>query len=595
MIRNFAIISHIDHGKSTLADRFLEITNTVIQRKMRSQYLDQMDLEREKGITIKMQPVRMNYTFNSKNYILNLIDTPGHVDFSYEVSRALAAVEGAVLLIDATKGIQAQTLSNLEIAQEQNLNIIPVVNKIDSPQAQIKETKKELAFLLKISEEEILLVSAKQGTNVVQILETIITKIPAPLVEKEDEPLRALIFDSSYDSYKGVIAYVRVVGGKIKVGDVIKVFASQTESEVKEVGCFQPELITKNELLAGEIGYIATGIKEPEKIKIGDTIIILDSQNFKKINPLQGYREPKPMVFASIYPEKADDFKLLKKALSQLKLNDSALSFELELKQTLGQGFRCGFLGLLHIEIIVERIQREFGVNLVLTTPSVIYKYTNQQGQEVFIFSSTDWPSPDKIKNAYEPWIRVEVVAPINYWGKVMEVLKNFEGKHIEINELSSAKVLLIYEMPLREMITGFYDKLKGATKGYASMNYKEIGYQTADLVKLEVLISGERQEVFSKIIPRTKLFSEGQALVKKLKNLLPPQLFSVPIQAVVGGKIIAREDIRAKRKDVLAPLYGGDYSRKKKLLEKQKKGKKKLKARGGIKIPQKVFLEMFK
>ncbi len=638
IIRNFAIISHIDHGKSTLSDRFLELTNTVDKRKMHSQYLDQMELEKEKGITIKMQPVRMIYRplqiLNSKSaecetdssqgcirnnleirkqpcgesplatakleiadseFILNLIDTPGHVDFSYEVSRALAAVEGVILLIDAVKGIQAQTLSNLEIAQKQKLVIIPVINKIDLPQARVEETKKELSHLLNISSKEILYISAKQGTNIEKVIDTIIAKIPCPLPNREDEPLRALIFDSFYDVYKGVIAYVRIKDGKIKAGDIIRAFSSETESEVKEVGCFQPELIKKTELSAGEIGYIATGIRSPEKIKIGDTIILSNLKTLKTINPLQGYKESKPMVFASIYPEKANDFEILKKALSQLKLNDSALSFEIELKKTFGQGFRCGFLGLLHIEIIIERIRREFGLDVVITTPSVIYKYIDQKKQEFSIFSSTEWPSADRIKSTYEPWTKIEIIAPIDYWGQVMEVLKRFDGKHIETIYLSSTRIFLIYEMPLREMIIGFYDQLKGITKGYASMHYRDIGYREADLVKLEVLISGEKEEIFSRIIPRSKLFFEAQALVKKLKNLLPPQLFSVPIQAIIGGKIIARENIRAKRKDVLAPLYGGDYTRKKKLLEKQRKGKKKLKGKGTIKIPQKVFLEMFK
>jgi GTP-binding protein LepA len=589
-IRNFCIISHIDHGKSTLADRFLELTGTIPEAKMRPQYLDMMDLEREKGITIKMQPVRMSYTLGTIPYTLNLIDTPGHVDFSYEVSRSLAAVEGAVLLVDAAKGIQAQTIANLELARKQNLVVIPVVNKIDLPQARVKETKAEMSQLLKIPEEDVFAISAKEGTNVKELLQIIIKKISPPKGD-ENRPLKALIFDSKYDSYKGVVAYVVIVDGKIGNNEKIYLMASKTEAQIKEIGYFEPELSPKEMLRAGEIGYIATGIKEPGKVRVGDTI----TTSKLEAEPLAGYREPKSMVFASIYPENPDDFDLLKDALLKLKLNDASLIFEPETQEALGRGFRCGFLGTLHAEIASERLHREFGLDLVISTPQVSYKIFTQNGKELLVKSASEWPDRSQIKESLEPWIRLEVLTPTVYLGRVLGLLENLQGKSVETKYFGQAKSLLIYEAPLREILSGFYDKLKGQTQGFASMNYEISEYKPANLLKLEILIAGRKEEAFSKIVPEEKAYESGKNLVEKLKEILPAQLFSVPLQAAVGGKIIARETIRARGKDVIAPLYGGDYTRKRKLLEKQKKGKKELKERGRVVIPPRVFLEMLK
>ncbi|OIP75186.1 MAG: elongation factor 4 [Parcubacteria group bacterium CG2_30_36_18] len=589
--RNFVILSHIDHGKSTLADRFLELTNTIPKEKMRPQYLDMMDLERGRGITIKMHPVRMTYTLNLKPYTLNLIDTPGHVDFSYEVSRSLAAVEGAILLVDATKGIQAQTLANLDLAKRQNLVIIPAVNKIDSPQAKIGETKTDLAKLLNIPEGEVFEISAKYGTNVEKLLQDVIEKIPCPKGNSE-KPLRALIFDSKYDPFKGVVAFVRVIDGKVSSGEKIYLIQTKTEGEAKEVGYFKPELGATGELKAGETGYIATGIKEPEKVRVGETITKISNLN---IEALPGYQTPKPMVFASIYPENPDDFETLKTALSQLKLNDAALTFEAEMKEALGRGFRCGFLGTLHAEIVSERLRREFGLDLVISNPSVVFKVINEKDREIFVYSPQDFPNQSKIKAAQEPWLRLEIITPTSFTGKIAELLKSLNGIRIETKYFSLDRLLLIYEVPLKEIIVGFYDKLKGMTQGFASMNYEILGYRPANLVKLEILIAGEKEEAFSKIVSEKDAFFEGKRMVEKLKEILPVQLFSVPIQASISGKIIARETMKAKRRDVIAPLYGGDYTRKRKLLEKQKKGKKELKEKGRIRIPPRVFLEMFR
>ena len=591
-IRNFCIISHIDHGKSTLADRFLELTGTVPPGKMRPQYLDMMDLEREKGITIKMQPVRMRFG----DYILNLIDTPGHVDFSYEVSRSLAAVEGAILLVDVIKGIQAQTIANLELAKKQNMVIVPVVNKIDSPQARIEETKKELAGLLNISQDEIFEISAKQGTNIKKLLDAVVEKIPVPKGEME-KPLRALIFDSKYDAYKGVVAYVRIIDGKIESGEKIFLIQADSEGEAKEIGFFNPELSPQKEMVAGEIGYIATGIKETGKVRVGDTIIKIPNSKLQipKTEPLPGYKEPKPMVFASFYPENPDQFDLLKDALTKLKLNDPSLTFEPEMKESLGRGFRCGFLGTLHAEIISERLRREYGLNLVISVPQVLYKITNQKNQEISVYSSSDWPSPQEIKEKREPWAKLEVLTSQNYLGSVLELLQEFKARKIETKYFSQELFILIYEVPLRQILTGFYDRLKGVSQGFASMNYQILDWRPADLEKLEILIAGKKEEAFSRIVSKNEAEKEGRAVVKKLKEFLPPQLFSVPLQAILGGKIIARETLRARGKDVIAPLYGGDYTRKRKLLEKQKKGKKELKEKGKVNIPSRVFLEIFK
>jgi GTP-binding protein LepA len=594
-IRNFVILAHIDHGKSTLADRLLELTKTIPKEKMREQYLDMMDLERERGITIKMQPVRMSYIINSIPYILNLIDTPGHVDFSYEVSRSLAAVEGAVLLIDATKGVQAQTIANLELAKKQNLIIIPAINKIDSPQARIEETKLEIANLLNIKKEEIFLISAKEGTNIEMILHCVIEKVAKPQSDPQ-RPFRALIFDSKYDTYKGVIAYVRVFDGEIKAGEKIYLLAAKTEGEIKEIGYFRPELQPCSQLSAGEIGYIATGIKTPGKVRVGDTITKMSNVKFQMSNvePLPGYKEPKPMVFASIYPENPDDYDLLKDALSKLKLSDASLTFEPERREFLGRGFRCGFLGTLHAEILSERLRREFSLNIVISNPSVLYSVLKKEGGELLIKSASDWPEMQAITVIKEPWVRLEIITPSNYLGKCMEVLESTEGKYIETKYISQERILLSYEVPLRDIIIGFYDKLKSQTQGFASMNYEVIDWRQGDLVKLEILIAGEKEEAFSKIVSRKFANQEGKKMVEKLKEVLPSQLFSVALQAAVENQVIARETIKAKRRDVIAPLYGGDYTRKRKLLEKQKKGKKELKARGKIRIPPDIFLKMF-
>jgi GTP-binding protein LepA len=589
-IRNFCIISHVDHGKSTLADRFLELTNTVPLSKMKPQYLDMMPLEREKGITIKMQPVRMAYNLNSESYVLNLIDTPGHVDFSYEVSRALVAVEGAILLVDATKGIEAQTIANLELAKKQDLVIIPAVNKIDSPQARIEETKKEISEMLNIPREDIFEISAKQGTNVEKLLAAVIEKIPLPEGDAEKQ-LRALIFDSVYDSYKGVVAYVRIIDGKIKTGDKISLMQAQKSGEVKEAGFFSPQLVSQREITAGQIGYIATGIKEAGMVRVGDTITI---QNARP-EPLPGYREPKPMVFASFYPQDPDQFELLKDGLTKLKLNDPSLTFEPETKESLGRGFRCGFLGNLHAEITSERLRREYGLNLVISSPQVLYKITNQKDREISVYSPSDWPSPQEIKEKKEPWARVEVICSQMHLGRILEFLQEKKGRKTNQEYFGGNRVILTYEVPLREILTGFYDRLKGISQGFASMNYEILDWRPADLEKLEILVAGEKEEAFSKIVSRDEAEKEGRAIVRKLKELLPPQLFSVPLQAALGGKIIARETLRSWGKDVIAPLYGGDYTRKKKLLEKQKKGKRELKEKGRVRIPPSVFLEIFK
>jgi len=605
-IRNFAILSHIDHGKSTLADRFLELTNTIEKRKMREQFLDKMPLEREKGITIKLHPIRMEFEFPISNfqfpklkYILNMVDTPGHVDFSYEVSRSLAAVEGVVLLVDATQGIQAQTLANLELAKKQNLVIIPVVNKIDVPEAKIEDTALEIASLLKINPEEIIKISAKNGTNVEKVLEAIIEKIPPPPEKNIEKPFRALIFDSNYDNFKGIIAYARVIDGEISQAKKIKLLATNTEAEVKEIGYFISDFFPQKKLKAGEIGYIATGIKEPGKVRVGDTVTKLKIKNEKlkidEVEMLPGYQEPKPMVFASFYPADSSNFDLLKTALSKLKLNDPAFIFEPETKEALGRGFRCGFLGALHVEIISERLRREFGLDLVISTPSVAYKIIDQKNKENFVYSASDWPNLSQIKTIEEPWFLLEIITPSLYLGKLMEILKETKGKYVDTQYISMERAIIIFEAPLRQIIFNLYDKIKTVSQGYASMNYKILGFRPENLVKMEIWIAGKKEEAFSKIVAEEEAYKEGKFLVKKLKESLPPEQFSVALQAVIGGKVIARETIKARRKDVTGYLYGGDVTRKKKLLTKQKKGKKLLKEKGRVNVPQNVFLEIFK
>jgi GTP-binding protein LepA len=636
--RNFCIIAHIDHGKSTLADRLLELTNTVETRKMKAQLLDQMDLERERGITIKLQPAKMIYKsefsifneqFSNKSqnhndqnlkiencelkisnseYILNLIDTPGHVDFAYEVSRSLAAVEGAILLVDATQGIQAQTLANLYLAMEQNLEIIPVINKIDMPNAMVDETMKEIKDLIGAGENEIIKISAKTGENVEKVLEEIVKKIPAPSGEK-DKPLRALIFDSYFDSYKGVVAQVRIVDGEIKNGEEIYFMSAKAKSEVLELGVMKPQLEKTEFLEAGDIGYIATGLKEVGKCRVGDTITKASSIKYKAlsidkniyddkniiIKPLPGYKEIKPAVFASVYPVDGDDYPELRDALEKLKLNDASLSFDPESSTALGRGFRCGFLGMLHLEIISERLTREYDMNLVVTTPSVSYRIKKRNGREIIIFSPADMPDPGTIEEIQEPWARLEIVSPKDRIGAVMKLAENSRAIYKSANYLSEGRVVLAYEIPLINIIVDFYDNLKSISSGFASMNYELIGFKPGDLIKLDILIAEERVEAFSRIVPRDESYEEGKRMAAKLKDIIPRQNFAVAIQAAISGKIIARETIRPFRKDVTAKLYGGDVSRKRKLLEKQKKGKKKMKSFGKVEIPQEAFLSVLK
>ncbi|HOC53751.1 translation elongation factor 4 [Candidatus Parcubacteria bacterium] len=584
-IKNFVIISHIDHGKSTLADRLLEITETIKKDKMKPQYLDSMDLEREKGITIKMTPVRMEYN----NLILNLIDTPGHIDFNYEVSRSLAAVEGAILLVDATKGIQAQTITNLELAKKEGLVIVPALNKIDSPQARIDEVKKEIKDILDFKEEEILLISAKTGENVPNLLNKVMEKVP----EAEDnssKPLRALIFDSKYDSFLGVVAYVRIIDGKVRTGDKLYFINSKAEGSVKELGVFKPGMIQSEQLQAGEIGYVATGIKDPEKIRIGDTIVLLGNENI--VHSLEGYKKPEPKIFVSLYPKAQEDFELLKVALSKLKLNDSALFFEQQNFHVFGRGFLCGFLGSLHTEITMERLKREFDLELVISSPQVLFKAEDPKGKEVLIYNPVNWS--DNFKNFLEPWAEVRLIIGSAYLGRVFDFLNELEGSHIDSRPFGETRYSIIYEMPLREIIGKFYENLLNITQGFSSLTFKEIGYRKADLVKLEILINGKTEEAFSRILPQSKVNYEARRMVEKIKEVLPKQSFSVPIQGKIGGKIISRETLTATRKDVTAPLYGGDYTRKRKLLEKQKEGKKKLKEKGEVRIPPEVFLKVF-
>ncbi len=612
-IRNFCIIAHIDHGKSTLADRFLELTGTVEKRKMQEQYLDQMELERERGITIKLQPVRMSYMLNSNPYILNLIDTPGHVDFSYEVSRSLAAVEGAILLVDASKGIQAQTLANLHLAQAQGLKIIPVINKIDLANARTEQIKEELSLLLTVETEEIIGISAKDGTNVEKVLERVVKDIPPPSAKGND--LKCLIFDSTFDAYKGVIAYVRVFGGSLKREEKIIAFATGAKADVIEVGYFSPALKQAAQIFSGEIGYIATGIKDPGQIRVGDTITKIPNSKFQIPNksqisnsenlgfdawdsgftPLAGYKEPKPMVFASFFPENADNYDELRDALSKLKLTDASLTYEPEASAGLGRGFRLGFLGMLHVEIISERLKREFGLNLIVSTPSVEYAVKLKSQKEIKIRSAAFLPDPSGIESIAEPIINLEIISPANYLGSIMDLVSHFRNMYISTDYLGKDTVILKYKVPLAEIIVDFYDKLKSVSSGYASMSYELAGTRIGDLVRLDILLAGDIVEPFSRIVPREKAFYEGREMAAKLKDIVPPQWFQVAIQAAIGGKIIARETIKARRKDVTGYLYGGDVTRKKKLLEKQKKGKKKMEEVGKVNLPQDVFLKMLK
>ncbi len=595
-IRNFCIIAHIDHGKSTLADRLIDITHTVEKRKMKEQILDQMDLERERGITIKLQPVKMLYQFKGTDYELNLIDTPGHVDFHYEVSRSLAAVEGAILLVDATKGVQAQTLANLYLAVEQGLEIIPVINKIDLPNAQVEKTKKEIVHILGCKEEDILLASGKTGLGVQKVLERVIERVPAPGGD-EAAPLRALIFDSVYNTYKGVVAYVKVVDGTVKRDDALHMLGTEKEGVTVEVGLFHPNLVSTDVLRAGDIGYIATGLKEVGHCRVGDTVIWKQKERDQTvIERLPGYKEIKPAVYASFYPVDGDDYTLMRDALDKLKLNDAAFTFEPESNQALGRGFRCGFLGLLHLEIIQARLDREFGMAPTITTPSVVYEIQLAGAAEhIPLYSPVDLPDPAGIEAIYEPYVLLSIVVPSEYLGNVITLTQTIRAEYKNTEYIDEERVLLTFEAPLMDVIINFHDDLKSASSGYASMNYELIGYRESDVVKLEIMVAGDHIDAFARMIPRRAAYEEGKRVVEKLKEVIPRQNFAVAIQAAIGGKVIARETISAYRKDVTGKLYGGDFSRKKKLLEKQKKGKKKMRDIGKVSIPSSAFLAVLK
>ncbi|MCX6766482.1 MAG: translation elongation factor 4 [Candidatus Moranbacteria bacterium] len=611
-VRNFVIIAHIDHGKSTLADRMLEITHTVEDRKMKEQLLDTMDLERERGITIKLQPVRMLYKLpdiakarlfpsssralgipQSQAFILNLIDTPGHVDFQYEVSRSLAAVEGAVLLVDASKGVQAQTVANLYHAVEQGLEIIPVVNKIDLPNAEVEKSKKEIVHLLGCHEEDILEASGKTGEGVENILQKIVEKIPHPRGEQE-KSLRALIFDSKYDTYKGVLAYVRIVDGAVKAEEKILTMATKQGSIVIEVGHLKPNLEKTPGLSAGDIGYIATGFKTVEDCRVGDTIVL--EKNKEKIQALPGYKEIMPVVYASLYPKEGDDYNFMRDALGKLKLNDAAFSFEPEANLALGRGFRCGFLGLLHMEIIQERLKREFEIDPVITTPSVVYQVsTKGKKEKTKIYSPLEMPDLSVIESIEEPYVKLDLISPSKYLGSIMDLMRSTRAEYKNTEYIDAERLILTFEAPLTDVIIDLHDKLKSASSGYASMNYEIIGNRPNKLVKLDILVAGDKIDAFSRIVPEEKAFSEGKATVEKLKDVIPRQNFVIALQAAVGAKILARESVKAFRKDVTAKLYGGDITRKRKLLEKQKKGKKKMTNIGRVEIPSSAFLAVLR
>jgi GTP-binding protein LepA len=592
LIRNFSIIAHIDHGKSTLADRFLEITGTVPREKLVEQYLDRMDLERERGITIKAQAVRIPYKSKSGlTYVLNLIDTPGHVDFTYEVSRALAACEGALLVVDATQGVEAQTVANTHLALENELYIIPVINKVDLPNAEPERVKKEIEESLGIETSKALLVSAKTGEGVPEVLEAIVEHIPPPR-GRVDEPLKALIFDSFYDQYKGVVVFVRVFSGVLRAGEKIKMMAKEKEFEVEEVGFLTPDLKPTSELSAGEVGYLIAGIKDVSDTRIGDTITFAKKPSPK---PLPGYREPKPMVYSGLYPVEGGEYEKLREALNKLKLNDPSFIFSPESSKALGFGFRCGFLGLLHMDIVKERLEREFGLSLIASAPNVAYQVVTKKGEKYLIKNPSEIPPLGEVERIEEPYVNAVIITPSEYVGAVMELCTERRGEFINMHYLSPKRVELHYSLPLSEVIFDFFDKLKAKTKGFASFDYEFIGYKESDLVKLDIKIAGEVVDALSLIVHRDKAYRRGKELVKKLREIIPRQLFEVPIQAAIGGRVIARETVRALRKDVLAKCYGGDVTRKKKLLEKQKEGKKKMKSLGKVEIPQEAFLEILK
>ena len=582
-VRNFSIIAHIDHGKSTLADRILELTGAVSKREMKDQILDSMDLERERGITIKLNAVKLNYN----GYIINLIDTPGHVDFSYEVSRSLAACEGALLVVDAAQGIEAQTLANLYLALEQDLKIIPVINKIDLPNADVPRVKKELVEVLGFKEEDILLCSAKTGEGVKEILDAVVARIPAPQVEV-NKPTRALIFDSYFDSYRGVILLVKIVDGKIKVGDKIEMMASGSTFDVVELGVKTPKEESYKELVSGEVGFIAASIKDIQTVSVGDTITVVGR---KANEPLHGYKEMKPMVFSGVFPTEPNRYEELKEALEKLKLNDAALKYEPETSEALGFGFRIGFLGLLHMDVILTRLEREFNLDIIATSPSVIYEVYLTDGTMVSVDSPNKMPEKTKINEITEPYIFTNIIAPSEYIGSIMELCQNKRGIYKSVEYIDTTRINVHYEIPLSEIVYDFYDKLKSSTKGYASFDYELCGYKPSSLVKMDILLNGKPVDALSTIVHKDFAYTKGRAIVTKLRELIPRQMFQIPIQASIGSKVIARENISAMRKNVLAKCYGGDVSRKRKLLEKQKEGKARMKMVGSVEVPQEAFL----
>ena len=592
-IRNFSIIAHIDHGKSTLADRLIEMTGVLSSREMESQVLDNMDIERERGITIKSQAVKMIYKAKDGNeYELNLIDTPGHVDFNYEVSRSLAACDGAVLVVDSTQGVEAQTLANVYLAIDNNLEILPVINKVDLPNARPDEVKKEIEDIIGIPAQDAPCISAKTGLNVDEVLERIVTDLPAPTGD-ENAPLKCLIFDSIYNDYKGAIAYIRVKDGTVKVGDEILLMSNNKTFTVTEVGYFEPGTYSPSDKLeAGEVGYIAASIKSLSDIRVGDTITLKDN---KAKEALPGYKKVNPMVYCGIYPVDGSDYENLKVALEKLQLNDAALVFEPESSGALGFGFRCGFLGLLHLEIIEERLDREFDLSLITTSPSVIYKVHKTDGEVIELYNPSDLPPTSEISYMEEPMVKAEILTPKEFVGNIMEICQNRRGIYIDMKYLDENRVTLIYELPLNEIIYDFFDQLKSRTKGYASFDYEFKEYKRSDLVKLDIHVNGEAVDALSFIVHKDNSYERGRKMVEKLKQVIPRQLFVIPIQAVIGGKVIARETISALRKDVLAKCYGGDITRKKKLLEKQKRGKKKMRQIGNVEIPQEAFLSVLK
>lgn len=586
-IRNFSIIAHIDHGKSTLADRLLELTGAVSKREMKEQILDNMDLERERGITIKLNAVKLNYHYKNEDYVINLIDTPGHVDFSYEVSRSLAACEGAILVVDAAQGIEAQTLANLYLAMEQDLTIIPVINKIDLPNADIPRVKKELVEVLGFNEEDIVLCSAKTGEGVEEILHAVVEKVPGPNIDI-NKPTRALIFDSYFDPYRGVVLLVKLVDGKINVGDTIKMMASKSTFEVVELGVHTPKEEKYNELKSGEVGYIAASIKDISTVSVGDTITVVGREANEAI---KGYKKMKPMVFSGIFPTEPNRYEELKEALIKLKLNDAALTFEPETSEALGFGFRIGFLGLLHMDVIITRIEREFNIGIIATSPSVVYEVTLTDGSKVDVDAPSKMPEKTKISYIEEPYIYTNIIAPSEYIGAIMELCQNKRGIYKSVDYIDATRIDVHYEIPLSEIVYDFYDRLKSTTKGYASFDYELCGYKESSLVKMDILLNGEIVDALSVIIHKDFAYSKGRAIVKKLRELIPRQMFQIPIQASIGSKVIARENISALKKNVLAKCYGGDVSRKRKLLEKQKEGKKRMKMVGTVEVPQEAFL----